>query len=106
MIVINGQGHLFRWYCIRKEFLIGPSYISSSSCAGVAAAAGELAKDYRHQDVVEEAGCNFIQPVVEPLGCGHPLLFVCCKQLLILPQELLLSWLDKTYFSSFLFVCR
>jgi len=36
-----------------------PSYISSSSsCAGVAAAAGELAKDHRHQDVVEEVGCN------------------------------------------------
>ena len=38
-----------------------PSYISSSSsCAGVAAAVGELAKDHRHQDVVEEAGCDFI----------------------------------------------
>ena len=32
-----------------------PSHISSS-CAGVAAAAGELAKDQRHQDAVEEAG--------------------------------------------------
>jgi len=37
-----------------------PSYISSSSsCAGVAAAAGELAKDHRQQDVVEEAGCKW-----------------------------------------------
>ena len=34
-----------------------PSHISFSSCAGVAAAAGELAKDQRHQDAVEEAGC-------------------------------------------------
>ena len=31
-----------------------PSHISfSSSCAGVAAAAGELAKDQRHQDAVD-----------------------------------------------------
>ena len=29
-----------------------PSHISFSSCAGVAAAAGELAKDQRHQDAV------------------------------------------------------
>jgi len=57
-----------------------------------------------NQDVVEEAGCNFIPLVV---GCGHRLLFMCCKQLLIVPQPevgLLLSWLDKTYFSSFQFV--
>ena len=31
-----------------------PSHISFSSCGGVAAAAGELAKDQRHQDAVEE----------------------------------------------------
>jgi len=50
-----------------------PSYISSAStCAGVAAAAGELAKDLakdlRHQDAVEEAGCNFFPLVVETFG--------------------------------------
>ena len=37
---------------------IQPSYISStSSCAGVAAAAGDLAKDFKHQNAVEEGGC-------------------------------------------------
>ena len=46
-----------------------PSYISStSSCAGVAAAAGELAKDLRHQDAVEEIRCDFIPLVVETFG--------------------------------------
>ena len=53
-----------------------PSYISSaSSCAGVAAAAGELAKDQRHQDVVEEAGCDFIPLVVETFGVWSPFAF-------------------------------
>jgi len=43
-----------------------PSHISSSSCcAGVAAAAGEVAKDLKHQ---EEAGCDFIPLVVETFG--------------------------------------
>ena len=32
---------------------------SSSTCAGVAAAAEELTKDEKHQDVVEEVGCDF-----------------------------------------------
>ena len=45
-----------------------PSHISSSSCAGVAAAAGELAKDQRHQDVVEEVGGDFVPFVVETFG--------------------------------------
>ena len=35
------------------------------SYAGVAAAAGELAKDQRHRNSVEEAGCDFIPLVVE-----------------------------------------
>ena len=50
-----------------------PSYISfSSSCAGVAAAAGELAQDQRHQDAVEEAGCDFVPLVVETFGFWSP----------------------------------
>ena len=50
-----------------------PSHISfSSSCAGVAAAAGELAKDHRHQDVGEEAGCDFVPLVVETFGVWSP----------------------------------
>ena len=44
---------------------------SSSSCAGVAAAAGELAKD-RHQDAVEEAGFDFVPLVVETFGVWSP----------------------------------
>jgi len=44
-----------------------------SSCAGVAAAAaGELAKDQRHQDAVEEVGCDFIPLVVELLDVWSP----------------------------------
>ena len=42
--------------------------LSSSSCAGVGAAAGELAKHQRHQDVVEEAGCDIVPLVVETFG--------------------------------------
>ena len=50
-----------------------PAHISfSSSCAGVAAAAGELAKDQRHQDAVEEAGCDFVPLVVETFGVWSP----------------------------------
>jgi len=41
---------------------------SSSTCAGVAATAGELAKDQRHQDIVEEEGCDFIPLIVETFG--------------------------------------
>ena len=49
-----------------------PSHISlSSSCAGIATAAGEVAKDLKHQDVVEETGCDFIQLVWKLLVCGH-----------------------------------
>ena len=50
-----------------------PSFIScTSTCAGVAAAAGELAKDIRHQDAVEETGCDFIPLVVETFGVWSP----------------------------------
>ena len=44
----------------------------SSSCAGVAAAAGELAKDQRHQDAVEEVGCDSVPLVVETFGFWSP----------------------------------
>ena len=38
-----------------------PAYISSStSCAGVAAAAAEFAKDEKHLAAVEKAGADFI----------------------------------------------
>jgi len=48
-------------------------YISScSSCAWVAASAGELAKVQRHRDTVEEAGCDFIPLVVETFGVWSP----------------------------------
>jgi len=45
---------------------------SSSSYAGVAAAAGELAKDLRHRDAVEEVGWDFISLVVETFGVWSP----------------------------------
>ena len=43
-------------------------HISYSSSAKVVATAGELAKDRRHQDAVEKAGCEFIPLVVETFG--------------------------------------
>jgi len=54
------------------------SHISSSSCcAGVAAAAAaaaaeEVAKDLKHQAVVEEVGCDSIPLVVETFGVWSP----------------------------------
>ena len=77
---------------------------SSSSCAGVAAAAEELAKDERHQDVVDEAGCDFFPLLLKCLACGLHSLFRFCTPLLITPQlevVLLLDWLVRTLFSSF-----
>jgi len=50
-----------------------PSFISSSaSCAGVAAAAGEVAKDEKHLAAVEKVGSDFIPLVVETLGVWTP----------------------------------
>ena len=49
-----------------------PSHISFSSCTGVAAAIGKLAKDQRHQDAVEEVGCDFVLLVVETFGVWSP----------------------------------
>ena len=50
-----------------------PCHIScSSSSVKVAAAAGELAKDQRHLDAVEEAGNDFIPLVVETFGVWSP----------------------------------
>jgi len=49
------------------------SHISPSSCcAGVAAATGEIAKDLKHQDLVEDTGCNFVSLVVESIGVWSP----------------------------------
>jgi len=50
-----------------------PAYISSSSaCAGVAAAAGVLAKDEKHLAAVEKVGADFIPLVVETFGVQTP----------------------------------
>ena len=50
-----------------------PAYISSStSCAGVAAAAGELAKDEKHLAAVMKVGADFIPLVVETFGVWTP----------------------------------
>ena len=52
-----------------------PTFISSSaSCAGVAAVAGEVAKDEKHLAAVEKVGSDFIPLVVEVLRFGHHLL--------------------------------
>ena len=48
------------------------SHFYSSSSAGVAAAAGELVKDQRYLDAVEEAGCDFVPLVVETFGVWSP----------------------------------
>ena len=50
-----------------------PSHISStSSCAGIVTAAGELTRDQRHQEAVEGAGCDFVLLVVETFGVWSP----------------------------------
>ena len=52
---------------------IQPAFISSSAaCAGVAAAAGELAKDEKHLAAVEKAGSEFVPLVVECFGVWTP----------------------------------
>ena len=61
-------GHL-AYFDVSVRSTTQPSHISS--CAGVAAAAGELAKDQRHQDTIEEAGCDFV-PLVETFGIWSP----------------------------------
>ena len=49
------------------------AFISScASCAGVAAAAGEVAKDEKHLAAVEKVGPDFIPLVVETLGVWTP----------------------------------
>ena len=46
-----------------------PAHISSPAfSAGVAAAAGEVAKDAKHLAIVEKAGGDFIPLVVESFG--------------------------------------
>ena len=50
-----------------------PAFISScASCAGVAAAAGEVAKDKKHLAAVEKVGSDFIPLVVETFGVWTP----------------------------------
>ena len=45
---------------------------SSASCAGVAAAAGVVAKNVKHLAIVEKAGGDFIPLVVESFGIWIP----------------------------------
>ena len=50
-----------------------PAHISSSaSCTGVAAAAGEVAKDAKHLAIEEKEGGDFIPLVVESFGIWTP----------------------------------
>ena len=58
-----------------------PAYISSStSCAGMAAAAEELAKDEKHLAAVMKVGADFIPLVVETFGvCMDPICFEILK---------------------------
>ena len=46
--------------------------LASKLATVVAAAAGELAQDQRHQDAVEEVGCDFVPLVVETFGVWSP----------------------------------
>ena len=63
-----GGNPLKSMYCIMQA-----SHISaSSSCARVAATAGELVKDSRHRDAIEEVECDFIPLVVETFGIWSP----------------------------------
>ena len=50
-----------------------PAFISfCASCAGVTAAAGEIAKDEKHLAAVEKVGSDFIPLVVETFGVWTP----------------------------------
>ena len=109
-IQISSMAILYTYLDISVRSTTQASHISSSfSCAGVATAAGELAKDEKHRDAVEETGCDFspccqnlsqnIWRVVSIHSSGSPL-----SPLLIAPQlevVLLLDWLIRTCFSSF-----
>ena len=54
-----------------------PAHISSSaSCAGVAAAAGEVAKDAKHLAIVEKEGGDFIPLIMESFGIWTPFALV------------------------------
>jgi len=66
----------FAYFDISVHSTTQPAYISSTSCAGVAAAAGELAKDEKHLAAVEKAGADYIPLVVETFGVWTP--FALC----------------------------
>ena len=54
------------------------AYISSStSCAGVTAAAGEMAKDEKHLAAVVKVGTDFIPLVMETFGVWTPCHLLC-----------------------------
>ena len=81
------------------------SHISSSaSGAGVAAAAGEVAKDARHLDIVEKVGGDSIPLVVECLEYELPLLYQFCIPFLTVlvvspvkrPEEIFCSNFSKS----------
>jgi len=75
--------------------LISPLSSSSASCAGVAAVAGEMAKDAKHLVVVEKAGGDFIPLIVECFGVyGH---HSHCQLLILLltTQQLVVVFLLK-----------
>jgi len=74
MVYITWAGMIFtlRW-CIppvwSSENVVPLELLRQSR---VAAVAGEVAKDLKPQDVVEEAGCNFVPLVVETFGVWSP----------------------------------
>ena len=63
------------------------SLLSSTSCAGVTAAAGELAKDEKYLAAVEKAGADFIPLVVETFGVWTPFalrtLYIIANQVVV-----------------------
>ena len=65
-----GPGYIFLM-SLSAALLSPLSYISSSaSCAGVAAVAGEVAKDAKHLGMVEKARGDFILLWVDPVMYG------------------------------------
>jgi len=81
-----------------------PTFISSSaSCAGVAAVAGEVAKDEKHLAAVEKVGSDFIPLVVESFGVWTPFALKMLYLALLHGMVSLVNLLEKICCNNCLF---
>ena len=87
-----------------------PAFISScASCAGVAAAAGEVAKDEKHLAAVEKVGSDFIPLVVETFGVSTTFALKTLQNIAdripLLAAVSLGKLLERTYYNDCLCNC-